>query len=106
MTDIREYMDLKFTMFADKVSDLTNQVSQLTQAVQKITALEERQKSSDASVEKRLQKIEDQNESQEKRLNAMDVYIASKGVYFIVINFLLTAATASAMTFIMKYFTS
>lgn len=104
MTDLREFMDLKFSMFAEKVSDLTNQVSALTQAVTKIAALEERQKTSDASVEKRLSKIEDQNESQEKRLNAMDVYIASKGVYFIVINLVLTALMTGTVGVMVKWY--
>ena len=101
-SNIREYMDVKFGMFADQVSDLTKQVRQLAEAVIKIATLEERQNSSDHTTDRRLIDIEERTEALEKQQTQFLIDAAKNRVYFIAGNFIATATSTALMAFIVK----
>ncbi len=102
MDNIREYMDVKFGMFADQVSDLTKQVRQLAEAVIKIATLEERQKTSDHTTDRRLVDIEERIEAVEQQQTKFLIDAAKNQVYFVVGNFIATAAATALIAFVMK----
>lgn len=102
MDNIREYMDVKFGMFADQVSDLTKQVRQLAEAVIKIATLEERQKSSDHTTDRRLVDMEERLEAVEKQQTQFLIDAAKNRIYFIASNFIATSTATALMAFIVK----
>ena len=95
-------MDVKFGIFAEKVDDLTQQVSQLADAVIKIATLEERQKSSDHTTGRRLVDLEGRVDTVEKQQTQFLIEAARNHVYFIAGNLIATSTALALITFIVK----